>query len=453
MSTLPDFTGPGFFAGEAPDGLTTVAGTPTSAQVRVYWRDPADPQAPDVLVASTQSAADGTWQIAGLNPALRYVVRAQKSQFDDVTVVGAMPSRSDVIAYVDQLVPHEDEFGNVDGLAGYVLLDSGLRPFTCEVIQPLPYGLSARVEGRKLLIEGVSSDIGLWEGVVRVTASNGALVDVPVQVRVQVPWTPARLAVPAKIWLDDDSPIAVDDTDGCSQWGDKSGQDNHFVQSSAGHRPVIVSGELHSRRVVRFDGTRSFMQAASEKAKLLMSGAAAGWVFAVVRKRSKDTVAGDRPVFWIPRGSSMASRFALAYSGGSTMNRPYIGGRRLDSDGFGSASLALAPDSVTDWKLLFGQIDYAQRRADIEVDFEHATAQNLWSGGGVTSSSPSYYPPSIGAFSGASVTAADVDMACIFFGDGVLDPADRLRLEGWSAHRYGLVDKLPADHPYKESAP
>lgn len=190
MSTLPDFTGPGFFAGEAPDGLTTVAGTPTSASVRVYWRDPADSQAPGALVASTQSAADGTWQIAGLNPALRYVVRAQKSQFDDVTVVGAAPSRSDVIAYVDQLVPHEDEFGYVDGLTGYVLLDSGLRPFTCEVIQPLPYGLSARIEGRKLLIEGASEDVGDWESVVRVTASNGVWVDVLVVVQIQVPSDP-----------------------------------------------------------------------------------------------------------------------------------------------------------------------------------------------------------------------------------------------------------------------
>lgn len=178
MSTLPDFTGPGFFAGEAPDGLTTVAGTPTSAQVRVYWRDPADPQAPDVLVASTQSAADGTWQIAGLNPALRYVVRAQKSQFDDVTVVGAVPSRSDVIAYVDHLEPTED----FDGLTGHVLLDSGLSPFTCQVIQPLPYGLTARVNGRKLLIEGQSGDEGRWESVVRVTASNGVYADVPVRV-------------------------------------------------------------------------------------------------------------------------------------------------------------------------------------------------------------------------------------------------------------------------------
>lgn len=182
MSTLPDFTGPGFFAGEAPDGLTTIAGTPTSAQVRVYWRDPADPDAPDVLVAQTTSAPDGAWRITGLNPALRYVVRAQKSQFDDVTVVGAAPSRSDVIAYVDNLEPTEE----FDGLTGYVLLDSGLPPFTCQVIEPLPYGLSARVEGRKLLIEGVSTDIGLWESVVRVTASNGVWVDVPVQVQIQV---------------------------------------------------------------------------------------------------------------------------------------------------------------------------------------------------------------------------------------------------------------------------
>ncbi len=182
MSTLPDFTGPGFFAGEAPDGLTTIAGTPTSASVRVYWRDSADPDAPDVLVASTQSAADGTWQIAGLNPVLRYVVRAQKSQFDDVTVVGAMPSRSDVIACVDHLEPTED----FDGLTGQVLLDSGLPPFTCQVIQPLPYGLSARVDGRKLLIDGASTDEGLWDSVVRVTASNGVWVDVPVQVQIQI---------------------------------------------------------------------------------------------------------------------------------------------------------------------------------------------------------------------------------------------------------------------------
>ena len=59
MSTLPNFTGPGYFAGEAPDGLTTVAGVPVAAQVQVLWRDAADPAATDTLVAQTTSSAGG----------------------------------------------------------------------------------------------------------------------------------------------------------------------------------------------------------------------------------------------------------------------------------------------------------------------------------------------------------------------------------------------------------
>lgn len=186
ISRDPRFVGAGFFAGEAPDGLTTVYGGPIPADVFVYWRDPDDPMAQEVLVGATKSAPDGTWRITGLNYNLQYVIRARAQGSDDATVVGAMPSRTDVIAYVNQLVPREDEFGDVDGLTGYVFPDSGLPPFTCEVIQPLPYGLSARVDGRKLLIEGVSTANGLWESVVRVTASNGVWVDVPVQVQIQV---------------------------------------------------------------------------------------------------------------------------------------------------------------------------------------------------------------------------------------------------------------------------
>ena len=97
MSTLPDFTGPGYFAGESPDGLTTVAGIPVPAQVQVLWRDPADPTGTETLVAQTTSAANGTWQITNLNPALQYIVRGRKTGFNDVTVVGAMPTRTDIV--------------------------------------------------------------------------------------------------------------------------------------------------------------------------------------------------------------------------------------------------------------------------------------------------------------------------------------------------------------------
>lgn len=187
ISRDPRFVGTGFFAGEAPDGLTTVYGDPIPADVFVYWRDQDNPLEKEVLVGAAKSSQDGTWRIMGLNYNLQYVIRARAQGYDDATVVGAAPSRTDVIAYVDQLVPREDGFGNADGLTGHVLLDSGLPPFTCEVIEPLPYGLSARVDGRKLLIEGESIDNGLWESVVRVTASNGVWVDVPVQVQIQEP--------------------------------------------------------------------------------------------------------------------------------------------------------------------------------------------------------------------------------------------------------------------------
>lgn len=178
MTLPPTFTGPGFFAGEAPDGLTTVAGIPTSAQVRIYWRDPDGGE--DVLVASTQSASDGTWRITNLNPELSYVVRAQKTNYDDVTVVGAQPSRTDVIDVIDLLEPNEDS----SGLDGHVLLNSGLTPFSVSVIEPLPFGLEPAINGRVLTIEGTSDDVGVWESVVRVTASNGVFVDVPVTVEI-----------------------------------------------------------------------------------------------------------------------------------------------------------------------------------------------------------------------------------------------------------------------------
>lgn len=174
--TLPIFTGPGYLGGESPDGLTTVAGVPISARVDVLWRDPADPDAQDVLVQTTQSAADGTWQITDINPELQYVVRGIKPNFDDVTVVGAVPVRTDVLTFEDHLQPAPA----FEGVTGHVLLTSGVPPFSVEVIDPLPFGLEAEMLGRALVITGTSDDEGIWQSTVRVTSGNAVTVDVPV---------------------------------------------------------------------------------------------------------------------------------------------------------------------------------------------------------------------------------------------------------------------------------
>lgn len=89
-AVLPDFTGNGVLAG-ANDALTRVAGVPISATVRVYWQNPADPDAPPVLVAATTSSASGHWRVDGLNPLIPYLVVASKPYFDDVAVSGCYP--------------------------------------------------------------------------------------------------------------------------------------------------------------------------------------------------------------------------------------------------------------------------------------------------------------------------------------------------------------------------
>lgn len=174
----PRFVGTGFFAGEAPDGLTTVYGDPIPADVFVYWRDPDDPMAQEVLVGATKSAPDGTWLITGLNYNLRYVVRARASGRDDVTVVGVQPSRADVITYEGEFTNTED----FDGVAGEILITSGLPPFTATVIQPLPFGLFPVVSGRNLIIDGTTGADEVASFDVKVTSSNGAEKIIPLQI-------------------------------------------------------------------------------------------------------------------------------------------------------------------------------------------------------------------------------------------------------------------------------
>ena len=448
MSALPDFTGPGFFAGEAPDGLTTIAGTPTSAQVRVYWRDPSDPQAPDALVASTQSAADGTWQIAGLNPALRYVVRAQKSQFDDVTVVGAVPSRSDVIAYVGQLVPHENEFGDVDGLTGYVLLDSGLPPFTCEVIQPLPYGLTARIEGRKLLIEGVSSDAGLWESVVRVTASNGVWVDVSVQVRIA--WSPASLDVLPKIWLDWSSDLSMD-SGFAGAWSNRGRLGGAFSQSVARRRPTAVTSDF-AVRFLRFDGIDDGLT--SNSLRGVLRAVSHAWSLIVFKKRTISTAGDSRAILSVPSGGAITrGRYVIGLGHGGA-NRLNVIGRSSDSDS--EQRLDDPAATTTEWQIRFNSIDYASGLALTVTNGAAVASTPSLTLPGATSNTDSRRHVAVGSWVDAGSSPEfpiDADIALVMLDSTPLSFNDRQRLEGWAAHQCGLTAALPSDHPYKEVAP
>ena len=146
----PRFVGTGFFSGEAPDGLTTVYGDPIPADVFVYWRDPDDPMAQEVLVGATKSALDGTWLITGLNYNLRYVVRARASGFDDVTVVGVVPTRTDVVSAVGSFAIDPD----TDSITGQAWVEGGLPPYIFTRIDAAAPGITADFSGRHVSLSG-----------------------------------------------------------------------------------------------------------------------------------------------------------------------------------------------------------------------------------------------------------------------------------------------------------
>lgn len=88
----PMYRGNGFLAGSFPSGLVTVEGAPAQAEVRVLWRPQSGVFGDGVLVAVTQSAADGTWIVPGLNTAMRFDVIARHAGFNDVIMSDVTPT-------------------------------------------------------------------------------------------------------------------------------------------------------------------------------------------------------------------------------------------------------------------------------------------------------------------------------------------------------------------------
>ncbi len=45
------------------------------------------------------------------------------------------------------------------------------------------------------------------------------------------------------------------------------------------------------------------------------------------------------------------------------------------------------------------------------------------------------------------------DLRCFALVNGLISDEDAERFEGWAVHTFGMTDRLPADHPYRNSPP
>lgn len=164
-----DMTGSGYLSGEFPIGITTVEGVPVTATVRVLIRSSTSRYSDGVVVAEVQSAPDGSWLVAGLNPKLRYDVIGRLDGFNDVIASNVKPVDSLAIDYRNFL-----SFSDLSNeVGGYIEVYGGIPPYSVTVIDAFPAGLSASISDKKLIISGESAQTGFFTPSVLVTASNG----------------------------------------------------------------------------------------------------------------------------------------------------------------------------------------------------------------------------------------------------------------------------------------
>lgn len=83
--------GPGYLAGTFPGGITSVDGVPTTATIRVHYRPAEGAVGDGALVATLQSAPDGSWRVDGLDPNLKFDVICRKEGFNDMILSGVSP--------------------------------------------------------------------------------------------------------------------------------------------------------------------------------------------------------------------------------------------------------------------------------------------------------------------------------------------------------------------------
>lgn len=244
-------------------------------------------------------------------------------------------------------------------------------------------------------------------------------------IELAAPWTPASLTGLA-LWLDaaDASTVLnASNTPATSgqkvaTWSDKSGNSRNLTQSDDSQRPFIgpgflagTTGLLNGKQVVTFD----WIDESDVSLKTIGSPSfAMGQTFVMVGYR----LSSGMP--FAEHGSSTYRSLVGSLSFTTATHSTYA----LDG-GAPAASLLDGASGINDPRVYVGQ------------SRQSSTSRQLFLGQGDYGSS----------------YRLQGYVAELVISSATLSAADRQKVEGYLAHKWGLAANLPADHPWKASAP
>lgn len=253
-------------------------------------------------------------------------------------------------------------------------------------------------------------------------------------------WTPARITT--VLWLDaSDASTLYNATSGGSlvaangtiaRWQDKSGNARHVTQATSGSRPLRKTSIVNSLDIARFDGTDDLLETA------FASFGTAYCVMSVVM--STNPTASGGIIVCRSKTAGLPLNPQSAFNGSGNM------GWAVRNDAGTLSQNVISGLSASVYYLAGGT-----RSGNNVTTYLDGTAGTTGTNNvsGVTTTTVT----SVGALysgTGTPNTFLNGDIGEIIV---CSDIAEREKIEGYLAHKWGQSSRLPSGHPYKNAAP
>ncbi len=280
-----------------------------------------------------------------------------------------------------------------------------------------------------------------WNGSPAVNAGP----DPSATMSVQIPWTPADLTIAA--WYDASDAVSIASVTGfVFQWNDKSGNGKHLSQATATAQPMTELMTIGGKNAIAFDGSSDFLFTSTGLGSEISS------LFIVMQSDLGLNSASAARLPISTYGDAVSTGIGLGSSTGALTNEVLSvfdedeGGVYVDRQAASNSTLPSIDTTAhvysfalnTDWHI---GLDGSANLRDLSSGVRHAFkfANSFAVGAGARTA------PTAGYFDGGIA-----EVLCV---SSALSLSDRQKVEGYLAHKWGLVSKLPVGHPYKVSAP
>jgi hypothetical protein len=260
-------------------------------------------------------------------------------------------------------------------------------------------------------------------------------------------WTPAELTT--ALWLDADDAGTITQSGGfVTEWRDKSGNNRHATDSIAGVRPAYQATEFNSKPTLNFDGSDDRLGLSTAIA-LAEANSFDIFIAMAPNTTGRDMSFGAATIARMP-GSDAAGSFFVGYNSAGQL----VCHHHLAAGNNAGGSIKSPASTFSSTSRLIAYYRYNSGAGAAIVD-----RWNMRLNGGselVKSTSATSSGWGANNFLGRVITAQYSHRGLIseiIITPSAISNADRERVEGYLAHRWGLTADLPSGHPYKISPP